>query len=193
MSLDMPYNPDAGPSTLRSRRPQAQSLAFASTQHAVFRANDVAGGYSSDQQRNQLEEQQKDLHSPLTPKTATDQTSSSVSSSHAQFPGGLPLPAVKGVISSIESPRDRQGRGTASIYSTRETPGTPKTPTSHTEPSNQVQHQQLQQGGEKVADDEEQRRILTNVVFRADPTMKSAFLSLPMDKKDEIARLFGVS
>ncbi|WVQ96116.1 hypothetical protein IAU59_003218 [Kwoniella sp. CBS 9459] len=98
--------------------------------------------------------------------------------------GGLWLPAVKGTIGGIESPR-RHVRSSASISTLN--PGTPTTansqPTLQTrnQPQAQTQAQYEPSSGARAA------------VFRADPTVKSCLLGLKLDGRDEIARLFGVA
>ncbi|KIR60007.1 hypothetical protein I314_03858 [Cryptococcus bacillisporus CA1873] len=122
------------------------------------------------------------------PRSATTNGGpSSAASSNVCFPGGLPLPAVKGVISGIESPR--HGRGSPSIGNRRDIPGSPITPTtSITVPAETESVQTTPTGGVVVQQEEYKPRV----VFRSDPTVKSCLLGLKMEKKDEIARLFGV-
>ncbi|WWD20184.1 hypothetical protein CI109_104660 [Kwoniella shandongensis] len=117
-------------------------------------------------------------------------SSAGFSSNSNHFPGGLPLPAVKGTIGGIDSPR-RHTRGSASISTIRDDSNTPE--------SGQVTPRP------KGSDDAEGQEVAersqpppppppsAKAVFRADPTVKSCLLELKMDKKDEITRLFGVA
>ncbi|WVF68580.1 hypothetical protein IAT40_003349 [Kwoniella sp. CBS 6097] len=114
-----------------------------------------------------------------------------------QVPGGLWLPAVKGTIGGIESPR-RHVRSTPSISTLN--PGTPttansrshsqQTPNSASSQSPLLTQTQIQTYSQPQYEPPTGARA---AVFRADPTVKSCFLGLKMDAKDEIARLFGVA
>ncbi|WVR08146.1 hypothetical protein IAU60_005192 [Kwoniella sp. DSM 27419] len=94
---------------------------------------------------------------------------------------GLWLPAVKGTIGGIESPR-RHMRGSPSVSTVRG-----DTPMSPHAASNAVSTREEQQEEHKPAPP------ASVAVFRGDPTVKSCLSGLKMDAKDEIARLFGVA
>ncbi|WVQ75026.1 hypothetical protein IAR50_004635 [Cryptococcus sp. DSM 104548] len=119
------------------------------------------------------------------PSTAASGASGVSGASSVFFPGGLPLPAVKGVITGIESPR--HGRGSPSIGSRRDIPVSPQSPTTTST---------LTVRGQSVTDMETPQKPQPSapvIPFRGDPTVKSTLLSLKMDGKDEICRLFGVA
>ncbi|OXM79059.1 hypothetical protein C364_03537 [Cryptococcus neoformans Bt63] len=179
MSSNIPSSPSADSSSLRARRsttldPQTPT----SSLHSLPSPNSTVIGTSASPSAG--------VELSLPPKSiTTNGEPSSAASSNVYFPGGLPLPAVKGVISGIDSPR--HGRGSPSIGNGRDIPGASVTPTA----SNTVRTEPAQQTpiGEVDVQQEEYR---PRVVFKSDPTVKSCLLGLKMEKKDEIARLFGV-
>ncbi|WVQ79316.1 hypothetical protein IAT38_001413 [Cryptococcus sp. DSM 104549] len=140
------------------------------------------------------------------PNSASTHTTEppSASSSNVYFPGGLPLPAVKGTRGGIESPRHVRASPSLTL---RETPGSPlQTPSTFR--SNTVPHQSaspstpvqrslpghsLYSSTPPRADEQQTMQARPSVVFKSDPTVKSCLLGLKMEAKDEIAKLFGVA
>ncbi|AAW43673.1 hypothetical protein CNE02720 [Cryptococcus deneoformans JEC21] len=179
MSSNVSSSPSAETSSLRARRsttldPQTPT----SSLHSVPSPNSTVVGTSTSPSEG--------VELSLPPKSVTTNGEpSSTASTNVYFPGGLPLPAVKGVISGIDSPR--HGRGSPSIGNRRDIPGSPVTPTTST--TVRAEPAQQRPTGEVVVQQEEYR---PRVVFRSDPTVKSCLLGLKMEKKDEIAKLFGV-
>ncbi|KIR56679.1 hypothetical protein I315_00858 [Cryptococcus gattii Ru294] len=183
MSSNTPVSSSADSSSLRARRPiTLDPQTPTSSLHSLPSLNSTVIGTSNSPPSDGVE-----LSIP--PRSATTNGGPpSAASSNVFFPGGLPLPAVKGVISGIESPR--HGRGSPSIGNRRDIPGSPITPTtSITVPAETESAQTTPTGGVVVQQEEEYK---PRVVFRSDPTVKSCLLGLKMEKKDEIARLFGV-
>lgn len=106
MSSNIPSSPSADSSSLRARRsttldPQTPT----SSLHSLPSPNSTVIGTSASPSAG--------VELSLPPKSTTNGEPSSAASSNVYFPGGLPLPAVKGVISGIDSPR--HGRGSPSI------------------------------------------------------------------------------
>ncbi|WWC92917.1 uncharacterized protein L201_007879 [Kwoniella dendrophila CBS 6074] len=111
------------------------------------------------------------------------------SSMSVQFPGGLYLPAVKGTIGGIESPRKHM-RNSPSISTLRE--GQSSTPTSFNSmstPTAKPSDQEQEHEGEEIPEPPP----YSKAIFRSDPTIKSCLTGLKMDRADEIARLFGAT
>ncbi|KAK8849559.1 hypothetical protein IAR55_004894 [Kwoniella newhampshirensis] len=120
-----------------------------------------------------------------------DQPKSSAGSTSIHFPGGLPLPAVKGTIGGIDSPR-RHVRGSTSISTLRGEPSTPGSGSLTPQPQNSEKENDQEVNNQNQPPPSAPPPS-AKAVFRADPTVKSCLLELKMDKKDEIARLFGVA
>ncbi|ORY34854.1 hypothetical protein BCR39DRAFT_515158 [Naematelia encephala] len=108
----------------------------------------------------------------------------------------LPIPAVKGTIGGIESPRRNQfspsyigkGHGRESSISTLRADNS-STPSSSTPTQTPLPLSNTHDPSAENDLDQYQDRP----VFRSDPTMKSCFDNLKLDGKDEIKRLFYVS
>ncbi|WRT69573.1 uncharacterized protein IL334_006561 [Kwoniella shivajii] len=151
---------ESGPSTLRSRSHRPPSL-------------------------RQTDSHQSNSSAPHESPAREDGPKSGVSagSSNVQFPGGLYLPAVKGTIGGIESPR-RHVRGSASISTLRNE--TPTTPNSKPSSDTTVQPHNPEQNAPPPPP-------ASRAIFRSDHTIKSCLLGLKMDKASEIARLFGAA
>lgn len=107
MSSNISSSPSAESLSLRARRsttldPQTPT----SSLHSLPSPNSTVIGTSASPSAG--------VELSLPPKSiTTNGEPSSAASSNVYFPGGLPLPAVKGVISGIDSPR--HGRGSPSI------------------------------------------------------------------------------
>ncbi|WWC73567.1 uncharacterized protein I206_107539 [Kwoniella pini CBS 10737] len=116
-------------------------------------------------------------------KTQRDDPGSSntTTSSNVHFPGGLYLPAVKGTIGGIESPR-RHMRSAPSISTLRDDSSNPPDSASTIQPRKEG----------KETTPPPSPPPASRAVFRSDPTIKSCLNGLKMDRAGEIARLFGV-
>ncbi|WVW86794.1 hypothetical protein I302_108849 [Kwoniella bestiolae CBS 10118] len=123
-------------------------------------------------------------HDSQTPPASSDPRSgvSAGSSTNVQFPGGLYLPAVKGTIGGIESPR-RHTRNATSVSTIRDD--------SSSNPPNSASTIQAHTQRDEL-DAPPPLPPASRAIFRSDPTIKSCLTGLKMDKADEIARLFGV-
>ncbi|WWD04284.1 hypothetical protein V865_002352 [Kwoniella europaea PYCC6329] len=131
-------------------------------------------------------------HPPPGTPPASDPRSaiSAGSSTNVQFPGGLYLPAVKGTIGGIESPR-RHMRNSPSISTFRDdSSSNPPNSASTIQPLRSSQQDQQEQ---KDASPPPPPPPSSRAIFRSDPTIKSCLTALKMDKADEIAKLFGVA
>ncbi|KAK6908780.1 hypothetical protein I204_01935 [Kwoniella mangroviensis CBS 8886] len=127
---------------------------------------------------------------PAYPPTSDPRsTVSAGSSTNVQFPGGLYLPAVKGTIRGIESPR-RHMRNSPSISTFRDdSSSNPPNSASTIQPSRSSQQDQQERRDASPSPPPPSSRA----IFRSDPTIKSCLTALKMDKADEIAKLFGVA
>ncbi|TYJ57791.1 hypothetical protein B9479_001401 [Cryptococcus floricola] len=169
----------SGPSSFRSRRPaplEAERRYYGPLSQSTVAGDEPSGNRDIEPTQTSG----NDL-----PSTAVSGASGASATSSVFFPGGLPLPAVKGVITGIESPR--HGRGSPSIGSRREIPVSPHSPTTTST---------LTVRGQSVTDMETPQRPQPSapvIPFRGDPTVKSTLAGLKMDGKNEICRLFGVA
>ncbi|OCF46053.1 hypothetical protein I317_00141 [Kwoniella heveanensis CBS 569] len=108
-----------------------------------------------------------------------------------QVPGGLWLPAVKGTIGGIEKAISAEFRLTLSIVHQQLNPIS--TPTTPSQPPHSASSQSTLRAHAHYQEQYEPPTGARAAVFRADPTVKSCFLGLKVDARDEIARLFGVA